>query len=185
MSSLALFQSMSQMLRVTDQVSRASDAVVESFLERSVLTTVISGVVAPWPEAKSQAFLGAPKSFEGLSTGSPEFGVSNIGMFTIALEKQQEGLFLLRYGNGDSQWELARYSANDPEFRYLTDTNVWISVWPPEKRSAKTREVSEFDIPQILPISVKLMDNKQTIWIKSISRSQNLPFRVEGDFDDF
>lgn len=177
LSSLALFQSMGQMLKLTDQATRASDNVVESFLELSVLGDVISGVVAPWPEVKSHAFTGTAKGFSGLSSGGPESGVSHFKVFRMSLEKEQSNVVSLLYSEGTNQMELARYYGESVEFRYLTDENIWLSYWPPKEDDLKHKD--PFYTPRVLPLSVQLTSAEGAIWIKSIARFQNLPYRIE------
>lgn len=191
-ASLALFQSTSAMLQLSDRAVKAGERTLNSGLDRQVLTALTEGILPAWPEAPTQAFTGEPARFSGISTGAPQSGHAKPVWFSLEIEDRgQNGHALIfrslaqnRAANTQTardDWTLIAGLPADIRFAYMGVDHEFYPEWPQEQDP--TRGYFDDAVlmrPAAVPEAISLVDRDgQTLWTAAIRRSNRLPGRAE------
>jgi len=180
-TSLALFQSIGTMLRISDKAVRVGERALENAIERQSLQNLINGLVPHWEEYKSDAFVGAKNEFSGLSSDGLISEIRTLTPFKVRLLNVNEQGLSLVYEAADQQVIFIEKAPSPAEFQYMGIDQKWYSHWPLE--TAPTRGF--FDITNLipnpaLPEAIRLWDNAgHTYWVMPISKYKHLPYRSD------
>lgn len=198
-ASLALFQSTSSMLSLSDRAVRAGEDAVDQGLDRHAILVVLNSLVPNWPENSNEAFIGDEKIMRGVSSAalSNQIGVNQ---FTLRLvpSVSHEGNYDLTYANVHDlgqetglspkqlrdkigNWTLWSNVGVNASFAYQGLDGRWYQEWPPIKTPVTPYfNDAEFFTPPVLPQRIKLhSQNDHTQFIVAINRHHDLPPRLD------
>lgn len=197
LASVALFQSTSSMLRLSERAVAAGERTVSGGLDRLALTHLIDGLVPPWPEETDAIFKGSSTALQGLSTGGLTLIQEQAVFFTLTLEAAAGGKAALIYrakdalggSEGESLtkhagvdgWVLMDALPADARFFYMGVDQKWRDVWPPDTKPARGYfDDDRFTQDPVLPIAIQLSAGGEfAIWSGTVSRSHVLPQRFD------
>lgn len=197
LASLALFQSTSSMLGLSDRAVTAAERTVSSGLDRLALSNLIDGLVPPWPEEEDAAFKGTSTALQGLSTGGLTLIQEQAVLFTLTLETvngrgtaliyrakdaqgSDEGESLTNHAGVDG-WILMDALPEDARFNYMGVDQEWRDIWPPETKPDRGYFDDErYTQDPVLPIAIRLSASGEfVIWASAVSRTHVLPDRYD------
>jgi len=205
MASLALFQSTSSMLSLSDRAVRAGEDAVDQVLDRHAILVVLNSLVPNWPESSNEAFIGDEKVMQGFSSAALSNQIG-LNQFTLRLvpSASQEGNYDLTYVNahdprqtnelGPQQlkdkidnWTLWSNVGVNASFAYQGLDGRWYQKWPPIKTPVTPYfNDAEFFTPPVLPQRIKLhSQGDHTQLIVAIDRHHDLPPRTDIGRDVF
>ncbi len=187
-ASLALFQSTSTLLHLSERTVNAALEAQELAVVQKSYGALIGGMVLHWPDDDKSAFVGQPGQFSGV-TRTP-FHTLNIGLsaFTLSLQSDGRKTWLV-YQSGDIEWVLQEFAAADGQFSYLGADNAWRSSWPP-KETPEPGDFgdAQFYDPPTFPLAIRLTAGNaigvassnaaapgDIIWIASVGTRDELP----------
>lgn len=197
-ASLALFQSTSAMLQVSDRAVRTGERTLNSELDRIVTSNIVEGIMTPWPEHTDSAFTGSAREFSGLSTGTPQAGAARPARFTLTLERQNSGSVLIyravnevriarapRAGSVEpaaaESWVLMHSLPEAARFEYMGIDQKFYNIWPPLE--TPSRGYFNDDIlmkGEALPEAIRLITaQEQTLWTAPLDQAARLPPRTD------
>ena len=196
-ASLALFQSTSSMLSVSDRAVKASETVLQETLSDKAATQLLTALVPGWPEDRAFAFIGEPTSLKGVSSAAIDEAPGLQG-FTLSLSEEslRDARFTnLIYSNlerktfsreqnasqSKAPLTLKRNLPSDTRFFYLGIDGIWHPKWPPEQMPV-TPFFNDKDLiqPSSLPEGIKLeTPNKVVSLMIDIHRQSDLPTRMD------
>jgi len=178
-ASLALFQSTSSMLSLSDRAVRAGERTVNKSLDRLAISGVIDSMIPHWPHQPETAFEGQARALRGLSSAPLSTGQSGgPELVTLALQTANNGQDALTYSgaNSDEVWEVMTGLPRGARFEYMGIDQEWYAIWPPENTPVR----GYFDDGKLmrtpaLPEAVRLRAQGRVIWTSRVSRSTILP----------
>lgn len=181
--SLALFQSTSSLLRITDRAVNAGERALETAVSRKTFRASVGGLQPGWVEEPLNVFNGDALGFSGISTGAPAFASVSLQPFSFALVLQTQGRIALEVNSDGKVWNLQSFSADQASFSYLGVDQTWYEVWPPENTPAPGFFNDKlFMKPPQLPLAIRLHgidQNHQFDWVAAIAGAHVLPHRDE------
>lgn len=186
-ASLALFQSTSSLLRLSDRTVNAALKAQDLAVGQKSFAALVGGLVLNWPDAEADKFVGTARMFSGL-TRTPFHSVkAGLYRFSLTMENNGSGTSFV-YRSDGVEWVLREFPAADGQFSYLGADNVWRPAWPPKE----TPEPGDFGDakfydPPTLPLAIRLRVSKagaarlnasapdDIIWIVSTGTRDELP----------
>ncbi|MGB0906121.1 MAG: PulJ/GspJ family protein [Maricaulaceae bacterium] len=195
LASLALFQSTSSMLKLSDRAVQAGERVLEGTLNRKALTNLIDAILPIWPEEEQGEFKGRHNYLEGLSSDALNAQGQKPTLFRLSLKKQGFGfnssslIYHLiadaKIENKDEEWVLFSNIPSTAKFSYMGIDHTWYETWPPEPLPVSGYFNDHlFAEPAPLPEVIKLEADGKILWIGRISRYRALPLRFEFGRDN-
>lgn len=195
LASVALFQSTSTMLMLSDRAVKAGERSLNSALDQRTLANLTSRLVIGWPEDKAAVFQGSPQSFRGVSTGAPRAGIAAPVKFELRFEDRgvlggalvyrsiPEGRFENDKDDAED-WVLRSGYPSGAALSYMGVDHAYHDVWPPKNKPSR----GYFDEDKFMPmpglpeaVSLKTADGT-TLWTAVIGRSKALPHRLRPGF---
>jgi len=191
-ASLALFQSTSAMLSVSDRAVAASETAIERALSDRALTNLMASLVPHWSEEAGAAFVGNSQSLRGVSTAALGAGTGLHG-FGLQLRhdtRSDENKALIythlnRSGVSQTPLVLQNSLPTGAQFFYLGLNGRWYRQWPPEQTPVTPYfDDATYIQPSPLPEAVKLeAPNQGIITMVKIDSQPALPSRMDVRFD--
>jgi len=184
-ASLALFQSTGSMLRMSDRTVKVGESIIDRALTRRHLEALVNQLVPSWEHGEEPAFMGDEEQFSGISRMA--FNADQVGFshFLIRLEPDSNSQLTLSLQLDDDVSSLQFGVSNGARFNYLTPTNKWIAIWPPNIQEEKFGEkdfLAQYNLK--LPEAIRLIDsNRDIIWVIPVPDAQNVPDTI--DFETF
>lgn len=197
LASVALFQSTTSMLTLSERAVAAGERTVSDGLDRLALTNLVDGLVPPWLEEKDAVFKGSSTALQGLSTGALTLVQEQAVLFTLTLEAAagggtalvyrakdaqggSEGLSLTKHAGVDG-WILMNDLPADARFFYMGIDQEWRGVWPPDTKPVRGYfDDDRYTRDPVLPIAIRLSAGGEfVIWSGTVSRSHVLPARYD------
>lgn len=181
--SLALFQSTSALLHITDRAVFAGERTVEAGIARKTFRASIGGLTPAWREDVAGAFQGDARQLSGLSTDVPTVAARGLQSFSLSLVPQNDGKIVLTAMAGGQTWPLREFAADTAKFVYLGADRQWHERWPPRQIPSPGffDDVLFMDMPK-LPLAVRLhgkSSDKSFDWVASVLGSRSLPYRED------
>ncbi len=177
-ASLALFQSTSSMLSLSDRAVKAGERTVNKSLDRLAISRVIDGMMPHWPHQPGTAFEGQSRALRGLSSAPLSANMGGPELVMLRLQAGKNGQETLIYSpeNTQESWEIMTGLPPGARFEYMGIDQEWYAIWPPEV----TPERGYFDDGKLqrtpaLPQAVRLRAQEFVIWTGRISQSTILP----------
>jgi len=179
-ASLALFQSTTTLLRLSDRTVNAAlksqdDAIIQVSFGR-----LIRGLVQAWPDDKNHIFTGEQRGFSGLTQTPLQTMSPGLQGFALAVESSSEETQLI-YRSESVEWVMQHFPYADARFSYLGADNIWRPQWPPEQAPKVDTFGSEelMDLPSF-PLAIRLTvgqgrEEDQIIWIARVESQKELP----------
>jgi len=204
-ASLALFQSTSSMLSLSDRAVRAGEKALDQALDRHSVRVLLSSLVPHWSENPDAAFTGDEGIIRGVSSAAL---AEHIGLtpfvLRLAPSANQQGRYDLTYEHVDNvnprtnalqrrskggrgTWALWSNLDVDTRFAYQGLDGKWYKKWPPDQIPVKPYfNDAQFIEPPVLPQTIKLQgkDNR-TYLIIAINRHNDLPTRLDIGRSEF
>ena len=196
LASVALFQSTSSMLRLSERAVAAGERTVNGGLDRIALSNLVESITPAWPEAEDDVFSGTAQSFRGLTAGAPRAGLARLTRFEMRLEDagpnskvlmyypQGEGVFESRK-NAPNGWMMKAGFPKGATFHYRGVDQKDYPFWPPKEKPSR----GYFDNDDMLlktpplPEAISLKSAQGAVlWTAAISRARALPPRLDPDF---
>ncbi len=180
MVSLALIQSTSSLLHITDRAVAAGDRVLESAISRKTFQLSVAKLIPAWPESKNDVFKGGSTLFSGISSGAPSLGIKTPQRVMFELVGAAKGRILLEVSVGAETWELVSFSTNTASFSYLGEDQKWYPDWPPEfSPTPSYNSISRWKKPPQLPLAIRLrgFGDENIAWVVMVGGSVNVPYR--------
>jgi prepilin-type N-terminal cleavage/methylation domain-containing protein len=184
-ASLALFQSTTTLLRLSDRTVNAALKAQDVAVMQKSFSELVKGLVPAWSNKKEGHFIGTSGYFSGLTRAPLHTLKIGIAPFTLKLETGVDTASLV-YQSEDTQWVLKSLRANEAKFSYLGEDNRWRSSWPP----AQTPDASDFGDgrfydPPTFPLAIRLWaedsrTGKHLVWIAEVADRTELPL-LEGE----
>ncbi|HHL42268.1 MAG TPA: prepilin-type N-terminal cleavage/methylation domain-containing protein [Hellea balneolensis] len=187
LTSLALFQSATALLRVSDRAVRIASTTIDESIERQTFMDIVSKLVPAWEEDAAHIFTGGPKGFSGLTAADPTAFSPRITPFEIKLVAKNEttpvnNVILYSAGQG---MKIGSFETANLEFAYLGNDGIWRQSWPPETppSSGFYDDYKYMDVPQ-LPLAIRLgTSGKGVGWVASVANASYPPLRDRFGYD--
>ncbi|PHR53888.1 MAG: hypothetical protein COA47_16415 [Robiginitomaculum sp.] len=181
---LAMFQSTSSLLRITDRAMVAGDRTLESAIARKAFRTSVGSLIPAWDEQTIWKFKGGPDEFSGLSAAVPSALDHLLQPVTVSLAENSPGEISLVVTAEGQSWDVEKFRATRASFTYLGMDRTWYDIWPPREipKPGFYDDEKYMDMP-LLPLAIRLSGagiNSNFAWLATVSGSQSLPYR-----DDF
>ena len=196
-ASLALFQSTSAMLSLSDRAVSAAERTLDGALDRRALGSLLGHLVPHWPEAPDTAFTGSPTQLRGVSSAGLSDAAGHMPFIlrletqdisagsALSLQYQNINTELRRFGGGDDEdaplWTLSQNIAPDARFSYLGVDNQWYGHWPPQETPVTPYfNDARFIDPPALPRAIKLDSAMSgTLFFIDLSAHADRPIRLD------
>lgn len=166
--SLALFQSTTQLLSVSEKSVNVTGKTIDVFVLNETFQSLVIGIVPAWDEDEDNIFKGNEDQFSGLVAGSAllqQGGVKRFSANVSSLNNSQNKSFI------DFEFDGAPLLSQTVEgmayqFSYLGWDQKWYNFWPPEEIPSTGFEGDNLflEMPQ-LPEAIRLS-----------SQNDNAPF---------
>lgn len=182
LASLALFQSTSSILGLSDRAVKAAERTVNSGLDRLAVHNIIAGFLPSWPTEQDGIFDGKTRTLSGITTGGISQGAVQIERVTLSFVPLSNGKNVLMYNSAQSSggWIIMDNLAENMQFEYMgVDTN-WYAIWPP--KTLPKRGYFDEDLllnAPSLPQAVRARSGNNVIWIARVSRAATPPDRLD------
>lgn len=179
-ASLALFQSTTTLLRLSDRTVNAALKSQDKAVIQESFARLIGGLVLAWPDDKKQIFKGESRGFSGLTRTPLQTLLPGLLGFSLGVESGSQETQLV-YRSKGVEWVLQRFPYADARFSYLGADNVWRSQWPPEKAPKVDAFGSEnFMDPPSFPLAIRLSvgagsEESRVVWIAMVESRKELP----------
>jgi len=204
-ASLALFQSTSSMLSLSDRAVRAGEKALDQALDRHSLRVLLSSLVPNWLENSDEAFTGGGDIMRGVSSAalSEHIGLTPF-ILRLVPSANQQGRYDLTYEHVDNvkpkrstlqkqskrggvTWALWSNLGVDTRFTYQGLDGRWYKKWPPDQIPVKPYfNDAQFIEPPVLPQAIKLQGKDDRIYlIVAINRNNDLPTRLDIGRNEF
>jgi len=178
LASVALFQSTSSMLRLSERAVAAGERTVNGGLDRMALSGIIDGLLPHWPHETDSAFTGTAREFSGLSTAALNSDISRSENVTLSLAPNGDGRMTLFYTSAAAPngWALMSGLPDGALFEYMGVDQNWYAVWPPKERPSRGYfDDDKFQSAPLLPQAIRARDGDFVLWTARVSRSTVLP----------
>ena len=174
--SLALFQSTTQLLSVSEKSVSVTGNTLDDFVLNETFQSLVVGIVPAWPEDEENIFRGDEAGFSGLVAGSTLLQQGGVKPFSANVSVQNA------LGNQsfiDFQFDGAPLISQPVEgvsyeFSYLGWDQKWYNFWPPEEIPSTGFEGDNLflEMPQ-LPEAIRLMSlNEDASFFLLASRNE-------------
>lgn len=186
-ASMALFQSTSAMLSLSDRAVAAAERSVDRALDRRALGDVLKSLVPHWPEQADTAFIAGPTELRGVSSAALS-DRTGLNAFVMRLVRDDTRLdqYRLRYQNLNDVddaplWTLSEGLPSDTRFSYLGLDNRWYQNWPPQQTPVTPYfNDARFIDPPALPLAIKLESGVSgTLFLIDLSAHPQRPVRLD------
>lgn len=179
LTTLALFQSGSALLRVSDRAVNLARTSINENVTRQIYVDLVRGLVPAWEENSSQIFEGKPEGFHGLSSAIPTSMTTTLAPFSIDLRANTKTGQTLRLNVGTTGLDLVQFDSTDMQFSYLGADGVWRSSWPPETvpKPGFFDDDKYMDMPQ-LPKAIKLAPSARASSSRSAQGRPSPPIAI-------
>lgn len=186
MTSLALFQSTSTLLRVSDKATEVGLERAEDFMARTSFYQVVAGLVQGWPHQENTMFRGDKSQFSGLSDQAilSNQALQSFEMSILPIDNLGSTNLLLQTEQG--QVLIKSFDVSDMEFRYLGIDQTWYEAWPPPKvpSTGFFNDIIFMSMPD-LPSAIKIVQTgsqrdvkpNHVSWISSVATTREKPHR--------
>lgn len=186
LTSLALFQSMSRMLYISDRAIDVSEQSLENAVSNLTIRQLVDGLVPSWSIKPEDSFLGRRQSFSGVSANAVHsMKRENVG-FTLSLRRDESEGHNLVYEGQNLSWILEKDLEETAYFEYLDKKKVWHPQWPPAKPITPPSEIALLEVELIkLPQAIRLSQSpngQKALYV--VGRHQTLPQRLEFGRDE-
>lgn len=188
--SLALFQSTTALLRITDSAVGAGNRTLESAISTRTFRVSVSGLTPAWEEQEQDIFFGNATTFSGLSTDVPTFSAQSLQKLTYTLVQGEGDVVLLEVQAAQERWVLHELQVSQASFSYLGSDQKWYEVWPPKEvpSTGFFDDVNYKKMPQ-LPLAIRLHGaggrqnlpghEREVDWVVPVLVPRTLPIRVD------
>ena len=181
--SLALFQSTSMLLRITDRAVQAGERALESSIARKTFRSSIGGLTLGWSEHKEDIFIGNERSLSGLSRDVPALFAQRLQRVSFHLIPTDTDTITLEVRMEDSVWSLHEFTAQRAKFSYLGTDQKWYEAWPPQQTPSTGffDDAAYLQIPQ-LPLAVRISGvnrGEKFSWVADIADVHRPLYREE------
>ena len=158
LTSLALFQSMSRMLYVSDRAIEVSEQSLESAVSNRTITKLIDGLVPAWSLRPEDSFTGQRQRFSGVSANAIHSTATENADFTLSLSVVDDEKGRLIYEAQNLSWVLATKLEETAYFEYLDKKNIWHPQWPPVKPIQTPTDIALIELELVkLPQAIRLL----------------------------
>lgn len=194
-ASLALFQSTSAMLSLSDRAVKTSERVLDAELSRRAVTGLLSALMPAWPEDQARQFSGSATTLQGLSTKGLSWQSEALGSglahFALSLKDSANGGAVLEYtdlsqrSSGASAqaqgWILEASLPAGARFTYQGLDGQWYSQWPPANPPATPYfDDALFIQTPALPEAIRLQaSNGAVLSLAAVRAQSTLPARID------
>lgn len=134
LTSLALFQSISTMLSVSDRAVSVTERTLEGAIAQRTVSRLIDGLVPQWSDLPEDSFSGGAHAFSAFSAGAIHLTTNENAEFTLSLLNDGEGEKSLVYKTKTENWILETGFPITAHFEYLGPENIWHEAWPIVKK---------------------------------------------------
>ncbi len=181
--SLALFQSTSMLLHITDRAVFAGGRALESSIARKTFRSSIGGLTLAWREHEGEVFIGKQDSLSGLSRDVPALFAQRLQHVSFHLIPRDTDTIVLEVKTEDTAWDLHEFTAQSAKFSYLGADQRWYEAWPPEQTPSTGffDDAAYIQTPQ-LPLAVRISGvnkGEKFTWIANISDVHRPLYREE------
>lgn len=186
LASVALFQSTSSMLRLSDRAVKAGERTINSALDRLAVKRLLGAIMPSWPNSDEVVFTGDGRKLTALS-GAP-LSVAPTGPHPIFLTLSDNGngtqslLYSTPRDNPEAQdvWPLMEGLSASTRFEYMGVDQNWYRDWPPSTKPNRGFFSDAELLPaKALPEAVRLRDQDVIIISAPISQTSVLPPRID------
>lgn len=198
-ASLALFQSTTAMLSLSDRAVAASERSLDSVLDRKALNGVLDGLVPAWPDQGRVKFTGNGTRLSGLTSGGLSVKQSGAQAFALTLETRGNRTALIytaintsrsarRIDDAPQPITLMANLPDDVRFAYKDDLGTWSDIWPPEMPAPSgvsrvvrsSEDMRSLMPPPPLPVAIALRRDgggnaAGTLMITAVRQAYDLP----------
>jgi len=184
LASVALFQSTSSMLALSDRAVKTGERTVNGGLDRLALAGIINGMLPHWADNEDNAFTGDARELRGVTTGNLSPGIAAAERITLSLQPRANGTDALIYTSAQSteSWEVMAALPAGARFEYMGVDQDWHAAWPPTVKPTRGYfEDDKFQETSALPEAVRLSTADMTLWAGPISQAAVLPTRLDLD----
>ena len=185
--SLALFQSLGQMLAVSDRATRIGNESLDQFANDAGYKDFISDIIGTWTPQDPFIFKGNEQQMSGLAVSplivDEQTGAQSFQLFLRpfpANEEQPARFELVIASNGLSinafgdrpQPILASFEGQNPRFLYLSYDQIQHHDWPQKGVPSPgiLTDILYMDIPRLphaIGLEYQLQDQKVTLWART------------------
>lgn len=189
-ASLALFQSSSALLQLSNRAVSAGERTLSSALDRQLLNNITDGILPTWANIEVGEFKGSAHIFRGQTTGAPQNGMTRPVLFSLQLEPNKNGNMQLVYQRTvdpdanvkvTKPWVLMKSLPKKSHWLYMGVDHKFYEKWPPKALPSRGffNDDLLLTIPE-LPEAIKLVDEEGVmLWTGVIQRAKNLPARLD------
>lgn len=179
-ASLALFQSTTTLLRLSDStVNAALKSQDEATIQKS-FSQLIAGLVQAWPDDKTHVFKGDATGFSGLTRTPFHTLTPGLNPFSLRVQNDTNTAKLI-YQSGDIEWVLQEFTSPGARFSYLGADHIWRPAWPPKTTpQVDAFNSADFFDPPSFPLAIRLSIGRENghaarVWIAAIETRAELP----------
>lgn len=186
LASVALFQSTSSMLRLSDRAVKAGERTVNSALDRLAVTRLLGAIMPSWPNSDEVVFSGDARKLTALSGAPLSVAPSGPQSILLMLSETGNGTQALVYSDAinktDRQeaWPLIEGLSASARFEYMGVDQSWYRSWPPNSKPTRGHFNDAELLPaKALPEAVRLRDQEVIILSAPLSQTSVLPPRLD------
>lgn len=199
-ASLALFQSTTAMLSLSDRAVRTGERTLDNALTRRALSGVLAGLIPPWRDEHDTAFTANARQMSGFTAQGLSAVDTGASRFTLYLDRSGPTQTRLVYRTEtasargrrsaaqttEAPWVIKDDIPPGAEFTYQDDKGVWHSVWPAPAPKARAFDnlAAVLDTPPLLPAAIALKDTaarggERYVFYVPITHHTELPPRMD------
>lgn len=189
--SLALFQSTSSLLSVSDRAIQSGERTLDGALNRVAFARVIDGILPHWEDqAADTAFRGTDTKISGISTQNLNLDKARLSSFSIEIIKTGQerdlGKSSMIYSTDTLSWPMDIDLPDTARFYYLGRDQKWYTQWPSDEMPKAAFEIDKtFSTPQIIPLAISVQaPDGEVFWMAKVDQNRHLPSRFELFYND-
>lgn len=182
LASVALFQSTSSMLSLSDRAVKAGERTVSGGLDRLAVRELIDGLLPHWPSETERAFVGEARSFSGQSTAPLSADNTGPEIVTLSLSALSGGRDSLTYSSAKAPqgWTIMSRLPEGARFEYMGIDHSWYAKWPPQEKPTRGYFDEDVLLPfPALPQAIRLRTDETVIMTARVARATILPDRFD------
>lgn len=178
-ASLALFQSTTAMLSVSDRAVNTAERTLQNALDRRAIDGLLSSLIPAWKEETAAEFTGSATRLSGITSQSLSTASYGAARFTLYLERDNSGTLQLIYGDelpaakpsrgagnntAPSRWVIQSSLPAAARFAYQDTQKTWHESWPPPPpRTSSTVDalLGPTALPQTIALRVPAANRAQ------------------------
>lgn len=183
--SLALFQSTSTLLSVSDRAIKSGDRTLDGALNRLAFARLIDGILPHWDGQEETGFRGNGTEISGVSTENLNIDKAGLSPFSIQITQTGQAPSLnvssLIYSTDTVSWPLDIDLPDTARFYYLGRDQKWYGEWPTDEMPKAAFAIEKtYSDPQRIPLAISIQAPKGEIfWMAKIDQNRHLPPRFE------